>query len=126
VVLPQPVAQGGLRRAHLDPLTGQQVTDPGGPHGAQVPQPALPFPRVGRDHLFGGLVDVTGHDPGHGQRGGGYRRGVICLPGQLGEHPVGEAGVPEPVGAQQRGQRRAALRQPARVFHRRGRGPDGG
>ena len=29
--------------------------------------------------------------------------------------------MPEPVGAQQRGQRRAALRQPARVFHRRGR-----
>jgi len=28
--------------------------------------------------------------------------------------------VPYPVGAQQRGQRRAALRQPARVLHGRG------
>ena len=32
---------------------------------------------------------------------------------------------PEPVSAQQRGQRRAALRPPARVFHRRGRGLHG-
>jgi hypothetical protein len=31
--------------------------------------------------------------------------------------------MPEPVRAQQHGQRRAALRLPARVFHGRGRGP---
>ena len=122
VVLAQPVAQGGLRGAHIDPLARQQVADPGGPCGAAVPQPVLPFARVGRDHLLGGLVDVPGHDPGHAQRGGGDHLGVICLPGQFLEQPVGEARVPDPVGAQQRGQRRAALRQPARVLHGRGRG----
>ena len=125
MVLAQPVAQGGLRRAHIDPLARQQVTDPGGPRGAAVPQPALPFVRVGRDDLLGGLVDVPGHDLGHAQRGGGDHLGVICLPGQFLEEPVGEAGVPEPVGAQQRGQRRAALRLPARVLQGRGRGLHG-
>ena len=125
VVLAQPVAQGGLRRAHIDPLARQQVTDPGGPRGAAVPQPVLPFARIGRDDLLGGLVDVSGHDPGHAQRGGGDHLGVICLLGQLLEKPVGEARVSEPVGAQQRGQRRAALRPPARVFQGRGRGSHG-
>ena len=90
--------------------------------GGPVPQPVLPFGRVGRDDLLGRLVHVPGHDLGHVQRDGGDHLGVICLPGQFSQQPVGEASVPEPVGAQQRGQRRAALSLPARVFHRRGRG----
>jgi len=117
VVLAQPVAEGGLRGAHVDPLARQQFADAGGPHGAAVPQPVLPFLRVGHDHLFGCLVYVTGHGLGHAQRGSGDHLGVSCLPGQLLEQPVGKACVPDPVGAQQRGQRRAALRQSARVFH---------
>jgi len=125
VVLAQPVAQGGLRRAHIDPLAGQQVTDPGSSRGTAVPQPVLPFARISCDNLLGGLVDVPGHDPGHAQRRGGDHLGVVCLPGQLLEHPVGEARVSQPVGAQQRGQRRAALRPPARVFQGRGRGLHG-
>ena len=126
VVLAQPVAQRGLRRAHVDPLARQQVADPGGPGGAAVPQPVLPLLGVGRDHLLGGLVDVPGHDPGHAQRGGADHLGVVRLPSQFREQPVGEARVPDPVGAQQRGQRRAALGQPARVLHGRGRGLHGG
>ena len=52
--------------------------------------------------------------------------GSIGALGQLLQQPVGEAGVPEPVGAQQRGQRGAALGEAARVLQRRGRGPHGG
>jgi hypothetical protein len=35
-VLTQPVAEGCLRRAHIDALTRQQVADPGGPCGAPL------------------------------------------------------------------------------------------
>jgi hypothetical protein len=125
VVLAQPVAQGGLRRAHVDPLARQQIPDPGAPRGAAVPQPVLPFARVGRADLLGGLVDVPGHDLGHAHGGGADHLGVICMPGQLLEEPVGEARVPEPVGTQQRGQRRAVLRPPASVFQGSGRGSHG-
>jgi hypothetical protein len=85
----------------------------------------LPFAGVGRDHFFGRLVDVPGHDLGHVQRRGDHQLRVVRLPGQFGEHPIGEAGVPDPVGAQQLGQRRAALRQTARVLHGRGRSGHG-
>ena len=121
VVLTQPVAEGRLGGAHVDRLAGEQVADPRAPRGAAVQQPVLPLACVGRDHLLGYLVDIASHDPGHAQRRGAYQVGVTGLLRQFPEHPVGEARVPEPVGAQQRGQRRAALRQPARVFGRRGR-----
>ena len=120
VVLAQPVAKDGLSGGHVDPVALQQLPDPGGPRGVAVPQPVLPFVRIRRDHLFGGLVDVTGDNLGHAQRGGADHLGVIGLLGQLGEQPLGEARVPDPVGAQQRGERCVALSQPARVLDRRG------
>ena len=126
VVLAQPVAQRRLGRAHVDPLARQQVTDAPRPGGAAVPQPVLPLLGVGGDHLLGDLVDVPGYQRGRALHGRGDRLGVDRALGQLPEQPVGEAGVPEPVGAQQRGQRGAALGQAARVLHRRGRGPHRG
>ena len=106
--------------------------NPAGPFAASprrraaVPQPVLPFVRVGGHHLLGYPVDVADHDPGHTQRGGAYCLRVFSLLSQLPEQPVVEARVPDPVGAQQRGQRRAPLRQPACVFHGRGRRLHGG
>jgi hypothetical protein len=104
VVLAQAVAQGGLGRADADPLPRQQGPDPGGPRGTALAQPVFPFAGVGGDDLFGGLVDVAGHDPGHAQRGRSDQLGFAGLPGQLLEEPFGEARVPEPVGPDQCGQ----------------------
>ena len=81
VILAQPAAQGGFCRAHADPLTGQQVPDPGRPRRVPSPQPALPLPGVGSDHLFGGLVDVPGHDPRQAQRGRDHHLGVTGVLG---------------------------------------------
>jgi hypothetical protein len=103
VILVQPVAEGDLHGVHIDSLARQQVADPRGPRGAAVPQPVLPFLRIGCDHLLGYLVDVTRHELEHAQRGGAHHLGVRCLPGQFLEQPVGEARVPDPVGAQQAG-----------------------
>ncbi len=69
---------------------------------------------------------MTGHDLGHAQRGGTDHLGVVRLASQFGEHPIGEARVSDPVGAQQCGQRGAALGQPACILHRRGRRGHGG
>ncbi len=55
MVLPQPVAEGGLRSAYIDPRARQQAANPAGPRRAPVPQPVLPFARIGRDVIFGGL-----------------------------------------------------------------------
>jgi hypothetical protein len=122
MVLTQPVAQRGLRGAHVAAVTRQQPADPGRPRRVLIPQPVFALLAVGRDHLLGSLVDVGGHDSGHGESGRAYQPGVIGLTGEFPEQQVGEAGMPEPVGAQQGGQRRAALRQAARVLDGRDRG----
>jgi hypothetical protein len=122
VVLAQPVAEGGLGRVDVHPLARQQLADPGGAHGAAVAQPVLPLPRVGRDDLLRGLVDVPGHDGGDLHRDRGDHPRVLRLPGQLLEAPLKEDRVAQPVRPQQRGQRGAALRPAARLLHRRGRG----
>ena len=126
VVLTQPVAEGGLRGAHVDPLARQQVADPGRPGGAAVPQPVLPSPARRRRPSPRRSGRCTRPRSWTCPAWRGDHLGVGGLPGQFLEQPVGEARVPDPVGAQQRGQRRAALRQPARVLHGRGRGLHGG
>jgi hypothetical protein len=95
------------------------------PPAWRAPRPAavLASARIGRDDLLRGPVHVPGHDRRHAECRGGQHLRVVCLPGQLLEQPVGEAGVPEPVGAQQRGERRAALRPVPRVIPRTRPGP---
>ena len=122
MVLPEPVSQDRLGGLQVDPVAAEQRPDPGPPGRAEVAQPVFPLGLVGGHEFLGHPVDVRGEHIRDAQSGRADDRCVVGPSPEFLQAPVLEPGSPDAVGAQQRRNGHAALRQPAGVLLRRRRG----
>ena len=124
VVLVEAVVHGALDGASVDRPTSQQLADLHGQHCAAVAQPAVSGLPVGREYLLDDLVDVGGDDFDHLEGGQPFEVLAWRLAQQLLDAVAEEAGLADPVGADEEGGRYVLLCEPAGVVHRGGRSDD--
>ena len=122
MMLAQPVTEGRLDPVDLDRPARQQR-----PHLRRadchgVAHPLVTFPYVRGEDMLRNPVDVPERAVGELHRGREGRRQVARLDGEFPVAPLHEAGLADPVGAQQFRDRHSALSQSAGVLDRGGRG----
>jgi len=112
------VAESALGGGDIDSLAAQHLADAHGEHRAAVAQPGVARVGVAGEDLLHDVVDVVGHGGDHLLGGEGLEMVSGRLAEQLFDAVVEEAGLSDPVGADQQRCRNVLLGEPAGVVHR--------